>query len=122
MVSQIKRGFSFRVLVVDDDASVRELSQMVLKSEGYEVITAQDGFDALQSLKLALPNLIISDLSMPGMSGFEFLSVIRRRFLMFPSLRSVERSMDNGLLVCCVTLFSQRPTTRLKNCLGKWRS
>ena len=84
MDQQANRGFSFRVLVVDDDESVRQVSKLVLASQGYEVITAENGFDALQLLRLALPNLIITDLSMPGMSGFELLSVVRRRFPHLP--------------------------------------
>jgi len=53
---------------------------MLLTSAGYDVATAGNGFDALLHLKRALPDLIISDLNMPQMSGFEFLSVVRRRF------------------------------------------
>jgi CheY-like chemotaxis protein len=53
---------------------------MLLRSAGYEVATAEDGFDALLQLKRAVPDVIICDLNMPKMSGFEFLSVVRRRF------------------------------------------
>jgi CheY-like chemotaxis protein len=52
----------------------------VLKSAGYPVITAEHGFDALLHLKRRLPAIVLSDLNMPQMSGFEFLSVVRRRF------------------------------------------
>ena len=52
----------------------------LLQKEGYEVATAENGFDALLKLKHLLPDVIISDLNMPQMSGFEFLSVVRRRF------------------------------------------
>jgi CheY-like chemotaxis protein len=69
-----------QVLLVDDEKSVRESIGMLLTSVGYDVATANDGFDALLHLKAVLPEVIISDLSMPHMSGFEFLSVIRRRF------------------------------------------
>jgi len=53
---------------------------MLLGEEGYEVSTAENGFDALLQTKTQVPELIVSDLNMPQMSGFEFLSVIRRRF------------------------------------------
>ncbi|MGC2112637.1 MAG: response regulator, partial [Candidatus Korobacteraceae bacterium] len=53
-------------------------------ASGYDVSTAEDGFDALLQLKRVSPNVIISDLNMPKMSGFEFLSVIRRRFPEIP--------------------------------------
>jgi len=69
-----------QILVVDDDQSIRTTVAMMLADEGYEVSTAEDGFDALLQLKAKVPDLIVSDLNMPQMSGFEFLSVIRRRF------------------------------------------
>jgi CheY-like chemotaxis protein len=68
------------ILVVDDDESVREVFRLILQREGYEVTAANNGFDALLKLKNLVPDVIISDLNMPEMSGFEFLSVVRRRF------------------------------------------
>jgi len=69
-----------RVLVVDDDESVREVFALLLRKEGYEVTAAENGFDGLLRLKQLVADVIISDLNMPKMSGFEFLSVVRRRF------------------------------------------
>jgi CheY-like chemotaxis protein len=69
-----------RILVVDDKAAIRELFVRLLQNEGYTVTTAENGFDALLKLKHFLPAVIISDLNMPRMSGFELLSVVRRRF------------------------------------------
>jgi CheY-like chemotaxis protein len=69
-----------KILVVDDDEAVRETLVMVLRSEGYDVNTAMNGFDALLQIKRTLPSILISDLNMPEMSGFELLSVVRRRF------------------------------------------
>lgn len=68
------------VLVVDDDESIREVFSLILQKEGYQVTTANNGFDGLLKLKEMAPEVIISDLNMPEMSGFEFLSVVRRRF------------------------------------------
>src|ERR1051326_8297121 len=68
------------ILVVDDDASVRDSLVMVLESGGYDATTAINGFDALLQLKRRVPAVVLSDLNMPNMSGFEFLSVVRRRF------------------------------------------
>lgn len=73
-------GFSYRILVVDDDEMVRITSAKILESKGFEVRTANDGFQALVELRKAEPNVIVSDLRMPNMSGFELLSVVRRRF------------------------------------------
>jgi len=68
------------VLVVDDEPYVRESTALLLTTSGYDVITADNGFDALLQMKRATPDVIISDLNMPNMSGFEFLSVVCRRF------------------------------------------
>ncbi len=72
--------FRHRVLIVDDDPAIREILMTLLEGQGYEVLTANDGFDGLTALKRSLPDVIISDLEMPNMSGFEFLAVVRRRF------------------------------------------
>ena len=68
------------ILVVDDDDAIRKSMGMVLRAAGYDVSDAVHGFDALLQLKRRLPAIVISDLNMPQMSGFEFLSVVRRRF------------------------------------------
>ena len=73
-----------RVLLVDDDASIREAVGMLLNESGYEIVTAADGFEALARIKLATPDIIVSDLNMPRMSGYEFLSVVRMRFSSIP--------------------------------------
>jgi len=69
-----------QIMVVDDDASVRNSLALVLQSGGYETAMASNGFDALLQLKRRLPAILLSDLNMPQMSGFELLSVVRRRF------------------------------------------
>jgi CheY-like chemotaxis protein len=77
-------GFQYRILIVEDDAGLREFGKLLLTAQGYEVLCAEDGFDGLASLKQSLPDIIISDLRMPNMNGFEFLSVVRRRFPTIP--------------------------------------
>jgi CheY-like chemotaxis protein len=84
--------FRFRVLVVDDDPSIRETATLILESEGFEVRTAADGVEGLHSLSKSLPDLIISDLNMPRMSGFEFLAVVRQRF---PHIATIAMSGDH---------------------------
>jgi CheY-like chemotaxis protein len=69
-----------QILVVDDNPAVRETISMLLVAAGYNVVVAEDGFAALSQLKTTLPDVIVSDLEMPRMTGFELLSVIRRRF------------------------------------------
>ena len=77
-------SFRYRILIVDDEPSLRLLGKAMLEAQGYEVICAEDGFEGLVALKKSLPDIIISDLRMPNMNGFEFLSVVRRRFPVIP--------------------------------------
>jgi CheY-like chemotaxis protein len=67
-------------LIVDDDASIRSSLSYILSEFGHSVRSAADGFTALSEIRAGLPDIIITDLNMPGMSGFEFISLIRRRF------------------------------------------
>ena len=83
------------VLVVDDEVSIRNTTSLLLKSAGYDVCTAENGFDALLQLGKVLSDVIISDLNMPQMSGFEFLSVVRRRFPDIPVI-AVSGAYDFG--------------------------
>jgi CheY-like chemotaxis protein len=77
-------AFDFRILVVDDEPLILETAALILRERGYEVLTASDGFEALTALSRSLPDILISDLSMPNMSGFELLSIVRRRFPQLP--------------------------------------
>ena len=63
---------------------MRDVGTLLLTAQGYETLTAEDGFEGLAALKQSLPDIIISDLRMPNMNGFEFLSVVRRRFPTIP--------------------------------------
>jgi len=74
----------YQILLVDDDESVRNTIALLLTSAGYDVATANNGFEALLQIKRSVPDVIVSDLNMPQMSGFEFLSVARRRFPEIP--------------------------------------
>ena len=78
-----------QILVVDDDESVRESVAMSLIAAGYDIVAAEDGFRALLQLRKNVPDVVLSDLDMPGMSGFELLSVVRRRF---PQISTVAMS------------------------------
>jgi CheY-like chemotaxis protein len=74
----------YSILVVDDDTRICESISMLLNYSGYNVDTAMHGLDAINKLRFAIPDLILSDLNMPVMSGFEFLSVVRYRFPQIP--------------------------------------
>jgi DNA-binding response OmpR family regulator len=79
-------NFHYRVLYVDDEPLCRELVRSLCSAAGYEVLVAKDGFAALAQMRGAPPDLIVSDLKMPNMSGFEFLSIVRRRFPQIPTI------------------------------------
>ena len=77
------------LLIVDDELSIRTTLSLVLTEIGYSVRTAENSFSALAEILHEIPEILLSDLNMPGMSGFELLSVVRRRF---PAIRTVAMS------------------------------
>lgn len=78
-----------KVLIVDDEPSIRTTLSHALAELGYSTRTAEEGFSALHEIRQQMPNILVSDLNMPGMSGFELLSVVRRRF---PAVHSIAMS------------------------------
>jgi len=77
------------LLVVEDEPVIRELFSTLLSAAGYSVSQAGNGFAALDEIRRQRPALVLSDLNMPRMTGFELLSVIRRRF---PSMHVIAMS------------------------------
>jgi CheY-like chemotaxis protein len=77
------------LLIVDDEPTVRLTLSNILAEVGYSVRTAEDGLCALREIRNEVPRLLLSDLNMPNMSGFELLSVIRRRL---PAIRTIAMS------------------------------
>src|SRR6185437_3511029 len=65
------------VMVVDDSLTVRKFSMRLLTREGYDVVTARDGVDALKLLSDHAPDAILLDIEMPRMDGFEFAKTIK---------------------------------------------
>jgi len=66
-----------KILVVDDDPTTRKVLSLYLKSKGHEVVTAENGLDALEKLGMQNVNLIMSDVNMPYMDGIEFVKNVR---------------------------------------------
>jgi CheY-like chemotaxis protein len=66
-----------RILVVDDDGDVRELVCRMLEQDGYEAVPAEGGRQALERLNLVAPDLVITDVVMPEVDGFEVLLKLR---------------------------------------------
>lgn len=74
------------ILLVDDEPNIRLVLGAILEREGFAVSTAEDGFAALRAIQQARPDLVITDLRMPNMNGFELLSVLRARFPELPTI------------------------------------
>lgn len=74
-MEEIKKSLSPKILVVDDNRDNRELVVKVLKNRGYDTVEAVDGEDALRKAQEERPGLILMDISLPKMDGYE---VIRR--------------------------------------------
>ena len=66
-----------KVMVVEDDAALREIYSIRITAEGYDVVSAGDGEEALAMAVREKPNLILSDVMMPKISGFDMLDILR---------------------------------------------
>lgn len=77
------------LLIVDDYEPLRAALWELFGKSGYRARCAQDGVSALGEIRQEVPDIVLSDLNMPDMSGFEFLSVVRHRF---PAVRVVAMS------------------------------
>jgi len=66
-----------RILFVDDEDQIRKLMTTYLTRQGYEVVTANDGYEALKAIRSRPPSLVITDVTMPNMNGFELTRRLR---------------------------------------------
>ncbi len=90
---------NFRILVVDDEQSFALLISRILKDEGYRVESSPAPSDALARIDEACPDLVISDLRMPGMNGIDFMASVRAKhpetdFIMVTAFASVETAVS----------------------------
>jgi CheY-like chemotaxis protein len=84
-----------QLLVIDDDPTIREMLEMVLDSEGYEVVTAPHGAAGLALLDQIVPHAILLDMKMPVMDGWTFLELYRRRPNPKPPIVVVTAAQDD---------------------------
>ncbi len=84
------------IMVVDDSVTVRKVTQRLLSREGYEVMLAKDGVDALRQLQDSLPDVMLVDIEMPRMDGFDLTRHIRadERFKHIPIIMITSRTAD----------------------------
>jgi chemosensory pili system protein ChpA (sensor histidine kinase/response regulator) len=85
-----------RVLVIDDSVTVRKVTSRFLKREGFSVSLARDGVEALQMINEQVPDLVMLDVEMPNMDGFELLGILRsnERFENIPVILITSRTGD----------------------------
>lgn len=88
-----------RILVVDDEESIREFLEIMLKKEGYEITTAEDGAVAKEVLTKKSFDMVISDLQMPNMTGLELLKHVRESypdlvFMMITAFGTTESAVE----------------------------
>ncbi|MFT4200959.1 response regulator transcription factor [Gordonia sp. (in: high G+C Gram-positive bacteria)] len=92
-----------RVLVVDDEENIRELLSVSLKFQGYEVLTAANGPEAIDICRTTRPDLLVLDVMMPGMDGFGLLKRLRDDGIEAPALflsaRDSVADKVNGLTI-----------------------
>lgn len=93
----------FHILVVDDDKNTRKYIQAVLETDGYQVSSAVNGKDALEKLDQEYIDLVVLDVMMPEMDGYEFTDIIRRSNMDLPvlmvSAKQLPQDRHKGFLV-----------------------
>lgn len=91
-----KSAKQITVMVVDDSLTVRRVSAKVLERHGYKVIFGKDGADALEQLQVTIPDIILSDIEMPRMDGFEFVRNVKStpKYAKIPVIMITSRTAD----------------------------
>lgn len=92
----IKKSDVLTVMVVDDSITVRRATSKVLEKYGYNIILAKDGEDALEQLQISIPDIILSDIEMPVMDGFEFVKNLKNidKYKKIPVIMITSRTAD----------------------------
>ncbi len=108
-----------RILLVDDEPSIRVVLSAVLEDAGYSVDVAEHGFDALRKIQNAVPDLVITDLRMPSMNGFELLAVLRERFPQLPTIVISGEFLINDVNSSIADAFFQKGSYSIPDFLGK---
>ncbi len=96
VVTQSARAALPTVMVVDDSMTVRKITSRLLDREGYQVMLAKDGVDALEQMIDAVPDVLLVDIEMPRMDGFDFTRNVRadERFKDIPIIMITSRTAD----------------------------
>jgi chemosensory pili system protein ChpA (sensor histidine kinase/response regulator) len=108
----------YTVMVVDDSVTVRKVSQRFLAREGYQVVLAKDGVDALRQLQDVMPDVMLVDIEMPRMDGYDFTRAIRadQRLKHIPIIMITSRTADkhrNYALSLGVNAYMGKPYSEI---------
>ena len=110
----------FQIMVVDDDRNTRRLLQAVLEADGYKVLTAENGEDALALMDSEYVDLVVLDIMMPKMDGYEFTRTLRETNNNLPvlmvSAKELPSDKKHGFLVGTDD-YMTKPSTKRK-CSG----
>ena len=119
---------SKKILVVDDEAHINRLVKFILEKQGYKVTQAFDGEECLEKVKIDKPDLVVLDVMMPGMDGFEVADELvadpetkNIRILMLSSKAQFEdkmRGIDSGAMYYITKPFDNKDfVKKVKECL-----
>lgn len=95
-----------RILVIDDEEKIRKVLTIHLTAEGYEVVTATNGFEALRDMEKINPDIIITDIVMPKVSGLEFTQALKNK------------ADTRGIPIIVISAFSDKETVETARKLG----
>lgn len=116
------------VLVIDDDPRSLKLMKIVLGKAGYRVATASDGYAGLECLAIERPDVVLVDLLMPGIDGFEFCRRVRERpglaelpLVLFTAMASAEVQRQARSAGANSIMMKPFDRTELLECLARLR-
>lgn len=72
-----QQGSNVKVMIIDDSKTIRRTAELLLQKAGYEVVTAEDGFDALAKIADTEPEIIFVDIMMPRLDGYQTCALIK---------------------------------------------
>ena len=96
------------ILIVDDHALIREALTYGLRAAGHDVAQAKDGKDALSAIAARMPDVLITDLEMPGMNGVELIEQARRSYPDLAIVAMSARASGDGLTLSAVKALDRR--------------